>query len=181
MIRFIDLPSKAWILTDRENEGHDRVEDPDSTWQTPVAQINESKHSTDKTMERDNGNLVEKGPGQVPRMDAVSQPTSSSTPSGAGKKKVTKKAAKLETSDQDLDGYEELDRHEAVFSPAQTSIALQPIVKGQKPMEKTWGYEELPKVTNLTFGEEKAVVDWDGFSGSGKLERPCPASVDRRA
>ena len=151
-----------------QKEGHDRVEDPDSTWQTPVAQVNESKRSTDKTMERDNGNLVEKGPGEVPRMDAVSRPTSSLTPSGAGKKKVTKKAAKLETSDQDLYGYEELDRYEAVFSSAQASIALQPIVKCQKPVEKTWGYEELPKVTNLTFGEEKAVFDWDGSQG---LER----------
>ena len=165
-------------------EGHDRVEDPDSTWQTPGAEINELKRSTDKTMEWDYGNLVEKGPGEVPPMGAVSRPTSSSTPSGAGKRKVTKEAAKLETSDQDLDGYEEFERYEAVFSSAQTSIARQPIVKCQKPVEKTWGYGELPKVTNLTFGEEKAVVDWDGSRGVETSDvRALQASIaelDRR-
>ena len=165
-------------------EGHDRVEDPDSRWQTPVAQINELKRSTDKTMERDYGNLAEKGRGEVPPLGAVSRPTSSSTPSGAGKKKVTKKAAKLETSDQDLDRHEELDRSEAVFSSAQTSIALQPIVKCQKRVEKTWGYEESVKVTNLTFGEEKAVFDWDGSQGmessNVRALQASIAALDRR-
>ena len=47
-----------------QKEGHARVENPDSTRQTPVAQANESKRSTDKPMEGDYVTLVEKGPGK---------------------------------------------------------------------------------------------------------------------
>ena len=119
-------------------EGHDRVEGPQSIRQTPVAQINELKRSQDKEVEWDNGSLVEKRTGKVPSMDADSRPTSSSMSSREGKKKEKKQAEKVETSDQDLHGFDELDRSEAVFSSAQTSIALQPIVKCQKRVEKTW-------------------------------------------
>ena len=157
-----DLNIDRW-----RKEEHDRVEGPDSKRQTPVADINELKTSPEKAGVRDNGNLAENGPGKVLPVGADSRPTSSLMSSREDKKKVTKKAAKLETSDQDIDGYDELHRSEAVFSSAQTSIALQPIVKCQKHVEKTWGYEESVKVTNLTFGEEKAVFDWEGSRAQG--------------
>ena len=176
-------PIEDLDLDRSRKEGHDTVENPDSTWQTPVAQINELKRSPAKTMERDNGNLVENGPGEVPPMDDVSRPTFSSTPSLAGKTK-TNKSANFETSDQDLDGYDKLNRSEAVFSSAQTSIARQPIVKCQKCVEKTLGYEELVKVKNLAFDEEKAVFDWDGSQGGESSNvRALQASIaalDRR-
>ena len=146
-------------------DGYDRVEGRDSTRQTPVAQP-ESKRSKDKAMVRDNVDLVEKGPGNVSPMDADRRPISSLIPGRAGKKKVTKKAAELETSDQDLENYDELDRSEAVVSPAQTRIALQPIDNCQKRVEKTWGCGESVKVTNLiAFGEEKAIYDREDSLG----------------
>ena len=159
-----DLNIDRW-----RKEGHDRVEGLYSTRQTPVADINELKSSPDKVGVTDNGNLAENGPGKVLPMgaDSQSRPTSSLMSSREDKKKVKKKAAKLETSDQDIDGYDKLHLSEAVFSTAQTSTALQPIVKCQKRVEKTWGYEESVKVTNLTFGEEKAVFDWEGSRAQG--------------
>ena len=174
-----DLNIDRW-----RKEEHDRVEGPYSTRQTPVPDINELKSSPDKAGVRDNGNLAENGPGKVLPMGADSRPTSSLKSSREDKKKVTKKAAKLETSAQDIVGYDELNRSEAVFSSAQTSIALQPIVKCQKRVEKTWGYEESVKVTNLTFGEEKADFDWEGSQGMESSNvRALEASIvalDRR-
>ena len=84
----LETTEKDELDLDRSRkDGHDIIEGPDSTWQTPVAQIHELKRSPDKAMERDFGDLVEKGPGKVAPMDADSRPTSSSIPSRAGNKK----------------------------------------------------------------------------------------------
>ena len=81
-------------------QGHDRVEDPDSTRQTPVAPTNESKRSTDKSNEKDYVILVEKGPEKVPST-VEKRPTSPSIPSRTGKKKEKKKAPPPEATDKD--------------------------------------------------------------------------------
>ena len=105
--RYDKLDLSAIEDPDVEEKEHDRVENPDSIRQTPVAQANESKGSTDKSMERGYVTLVENGPGKV-LSTVEKRPTSSLIPNRTGKKKQKKEAPQLETTDKD--GYDSLYR-----------------------------------------------------------------------